>query len=452
MTQAVAALAWAAFTGQLAGSTGSFSSGTMVLEATTPGNVTCSSSNTSAPVSSNSARCPGDLLPIGVVGLNPTSASTTVRGLGTAVPTTATLGAPSCGVEQALDGDAHDTALAMGGVTYGTPGPLGGAGVTFDGSTGWFESTSSYAMPAAMTLLVWFEAAPGASGTIFSLSDSQFDASASASDLNLWIDASGHLVWGIDTLDAQGAQQASEVTSTAAVTDGGWHLAAATYGGTTSTLTLDGATQGTTPAGGTGLASFSGWYPSIGWGPEGSTGWADPPPSAFFGGTLSLVSLSPSAASAAQVAALAAAPSPSAYEGALSSDAPTTENWEMADSGTQAYTGAVAVSGGGTTAPCQRVEVTVQEQQGATDTCAAPAAPGACGAPSPGTLLSDLTGGVPLVVPTSTSPVTLTVTVELTGPSPTGVTGLDLLPGLAIDSARAGWTAGLSYPTQSVQL
>ena len=38
----------------------------------------------------------------------------------------------------------------------------------------------------------------------------------------------------------------------------------------------------------------------------------------------------------------------------------------MADSGTQAYTGAVPISGGGTTLPCQRVEVTVEQVQGAT--------------------------------------------------------------------------------------
>ena len=74
-----------------------------------------------------------------------------------------------------------------------------------------------------------------------------------------------------------------------------------------------------------------------------------------------MVSLSPSAASGAQISALAGSASTAAYESALSSDVPPTENWEMADSGTQAYTGAVAVSGGGTTVPCQRVEATVEE-------------------------------------------------------------------------------------------
>ena len=89
-----------------------------------------------------------------------------------------------------------------------------------------------------------------------------------------------------------------------------------------------------------------------------------------------MVSVSPSAASGAQIAALAGSASTAAYESALSSDAPPTENWEMADSGTQAYTGAVAVSGGGTTLPCQRVEATVQEAEAGTTSCVLPAGPG----------------------------------------------------------------------------
>ena len=244
-----------------------------------------------------------------------------------------------------------------------------------DGSTGWFESTSSYSTPGAFTLLAWFKAGSGASGTIFSLSNSEFDSGATASDLNLWIDPSGRLVWGVDTLDAQAVETPIEVTSANPVNDGTWHLAAATYSGVSSTLYVDGASQGSAQAG-SAIATESGWFPSIGWGPEGSTGWADPPSSAFLGGSLAMVSLSPAALTAAQVAGLAGAASAGAYESALSSDAQPTDNWEMADSGTEAYTRAIPVIGGGTTLPCQRVEVTVEEVQGGATSCAVPAGAG----------------------------------------------------------------------------
>jgi hypothetical protein len=165
-----------------------------------------------------------------------------------------------------------------------------------------------------------------------------------------------------------------------------------------------------------------------------------------------MVSLSPSAASAAQIAALAGSASTSAYEGALSSDAPPTENWEMADSGTQAYTGAVAVSGGGTTMPCQRVEATVEEVTAATTSCVLPAGPGSCPALSPTNLLSSLADMKPLTAPTTVASAQLTVTLALTTSSPPGVAGLDLLPGLDFGVSRTGWSANLVYSGASVEM
>jgi hypothetical protein len=298
--------------------------------------------------------------------------------------------------------------------------------------------------------LAWFKASSGATGTIFSLSNSQFDTGATSSDLNLWVNASGKLVWGIVTLGALGVNVDSEVTSTGAVTNGSWHLAAATFSGLTSTLYLDGTSQGSALAV-TGILGYTG-YASIGWGPEGSTGWSGPPTSAFFGGSLALVSLSPSAATGAQISTLAGEASTSAYETALSSDAPPAENWEMADSGTQAYTGTVNVSGGGTTTPCQRVEVTVQQVQSATTSCAVPAGAGSCPAPAGTTLLASLSTAAALDVPTPSASVSLTVKFALTGSSPAGVAGLHLLPGFTLSASRTGWSAGLAYTGANVLL
>jgi hypothetical protein len=450
LTLTGAGLAWAGFDGQLANSNGTFSTGTLLLGGVTPVGVSCTSSSTVAPITTNSATCPGDPLPTGPLRTTGSAATTTLSEPGTIDPTAAAV-STSCGVAQLVDADAHDTALAMGGVTYGQSGPLGATGISLDGSTGWFESTAPYSTPGSFTVLAWFKAAPGASGTIFSLSSSQFDSGSPDSDLDLWIDGSGQLVWGVVTLTALGVPLPSETTSTGTVTDGSWHLAAATFAGLSSTLYLDGTAQGSVPAL-SGLASENGWFPDVGWGPEGAPTWLDGPPSGFFSGSLSMVSLSPSAATGAQLAALAASGSAAAYESALSSDAPPTENWEMADSGTQAYTGAVAVSGGGTTVPCQRVEATVQEVVAGVTTCALPAGPGPCPAPSPTALLSSLASMAPLGAPSTTTPAQLTVTLALTAASPSGVAGLDLLPGLDFGVSRTGWSANLVYASAMVGL
>jgi hypothetical protein len=449
LTLTGAGLAWAGLQGQLANSTGTFSTGTLLLGGVTPVGVSCTSSSTVVPISTNSASCPGDPLPTGTLSTAGSAATTTLSEPGTTDPTAAAVASPTCGVAQLIDAESNDTGLAMGGITYGQSGPLGGTGIALNGSSGWFESTSPYSTPASFTLLAWFKAAPGASGTIFSLSSSQFDDGSPGSDLDLWIDGSGKLVWGVVTLGALGAQVPSEVTSTTAVTDGSWHLAAATFAGVSSTLYLDGTAQGSVPAL-SGLAGESGWYPAIGWGPEGAPSWLDGPPSAFFAGSLAMLSLSPSAATAPQVSALATSASVAAYESALSSDVPPTENCEMADSGTQAYTGAVPVSTGGTTVPCQRVEVTVQEAEAGTTNCLLPAGPGWCPAPSPAALLSSLATLVALDVPTTASPAQLTLTLALTAASPPGVAGLDLLPGLDFGVSRTGWSANLVYAGATV--
>jgi hypothetical protein len=451
LTLTGAGLAWATFQGQLANSTGTFSTGTLLLGGVTPVGVSCTSSSTVTPISTNSATCPGDPLPTGTLSTTGAAAATTLSDPGTIDPTDAAMSSPTCGVAQLIDGESNDTALAMGGVTDGQSGPLGGTGIALDGSTGWFESTAPYSTPGSFTLLAWFKAAPGASGTIFSLSSSQFDSGSPDSDLNLWIDGSGNLVWGVVTLSALGAPLPSEATSTGTVTDGSWHLAAATFSGLSSSLYVNGTLQGSVPVV-SGLAAESGWYPAIGWGPEGAPTWSDAPPSAFLSGSLAMVSVSPSAATGAQISALAASASPAAYESALSSDAPPTENWEMADSGTQAYTGAVAVSGGGTTLPCQRVEATVQETEAGTTSCVLPAGPGSCPALSPTTLLASLATMAPLVAPTTAAPAQLTVTLALTAPSPPGVAGLHLLPGLDFGVSRTGWSANVIYASASVEL
>jgi hypothetical protein len=112
----------------------------------------------------------------------------------------------------------------------------------------------------------------------------------------------------------------------------------------------------------------------------------------------------------------------------------------------------VAVSGGGTTLPCQRVETTVEEVKAGTTSCVLPAAPGSCPAPAPTTLLSSLVDMAPLAAPTTAAVAQLTVTFALTAASPPGVAGLNLLPGLDFGVSRTGWSANVIYANATVEL
>jgi len=58
----------------------------------------------------------------------------------------------------------------------------------------------------------------------------------------------------------------------------------------------------------------------------------------------------------------------------------------------------------------------------------------------------------PLVAPTTAAPAQLTVTIALTAPSPPGVAGLHLLPGLDFGVSRTGWSANVIYASASVEL
>jgi hypothetical protein len=298
--------------------------------------------------------------------------------------------------------------------------------------------------------LAWFKVASGATGTIFSVSNSQFTTGASSSDLNLWVNASGKLVWGVVTLGKAGAQTKSEVTSAATVTNNSWHFVAATFGGLTSTLYLDGSSAGSV-SGLTGILASTG-YVSIGWGAEGATSWTGPPTSAFLTGSLSMVSISPATITGSQVTTLNGETSATNYETALTSSLAPSENWQMNDTGAVAYTGAVNLSAGGTATPCQRVEVTVQQVQSGVTTCAAPSGVSACPAPANPPLLSSLSTAAAVDDPTTAASVALTITMKLTAASPAGLLGLHLLPGITFSAARPSWTAGLTYSSASVAI
>jgi hypothetical protein len=105
---------------------------------------------------------------------------------------------------------------------------------------------------------------------------------------------------------------------------------------------------------------------------------------------------------------------------------------------------------------CDSTEVTVQETQGASSTCVYP--PLAVGTPCPalssGYLLSGIGTRTNSVAPTAASPVTVTIKMELTVASGDAVWRLHLLPALAFSTktGSTSWSAGVSYPSASVEM
>ena len=91
---------------------------------------------------------------------------------------------------------------------------------------------------------------------------------------------------------------------------------------------------------------------------------------------------------------------------------------------------------------------------GATTTCVYPAGAGACAAPSATKLLTGL-GVRSFTAPTSSTPVTIKITMELTAAAATTLAGLQLLPCMAFATTAVSgtvWAAQISYPGAMVLL
>jgi hypothetical protein len=325
------------------------------------GTTTCASSSVAAPAgafSTDAAQCATGLSASGgatgltIAGQSTTTASsatTTIVSSGSVAPTNLTTTATACGVAQISDTAAGgtDTALLYGGATYGTRfAPLNSTAMTFDGTDAWGETLNSIAGPNTFTLTAWFRTT--ASGSIMGFSNAQGVTGQSDWDRMLWVDPSGHVVFG--TYPSGFAT----VTSPGSYADGNWHMAAATVSSTGGTLYVDGAAVAT--AGNmTGGQAYSGWW-HIGWS-NAVTSWPDLPTSAFFPGSIADLADFPTALTAAQIGALYTASgsavgvaynpatptnftNPGTYNTLQAADGPT-DVWAMSENGGTPYTAAL---------------------------------------------------------------------------------------------------------------
>ena len=246
--------------------------------------------------------------------------------------------------------------LPRHGTTFSTSGgPMTGSGfVSLDGGAG--GAPGGYATSAGSSSLpvlavgttsgvgVWFKAAPGTTGPLFSFGASPANGTGSA-DRALYLDATGKLRF---TWNLAGSTATSSGSGFA---DNAWHFAYVTLGGTLGLLPriqlwVDGTQQADT----TGpllsvLNSYLGYW-HLGWAPTSVTGLST---------AYATVSLSNfvvlNSASAPNGTTLGKPTTQAAFNSAT---AGATDHWLLADPGTTTFSGVLPAT---MTAPCTRVNI-----------------------------------------------------------------------------------------------
>jgi hypothetical protein len=321
--------------GLAGGANGESQSASLQLKATTG----ASSCNSSA--SGVTACASGSPVPTGSLSSSSSlSATTTLSSPGSATASSAQMASATCGVAELADtgsdaswsGSGSNTALAVGGLSYQASGPLSSQAITTDGSTGWAETTGGYTNPETFTILAWFKTS-SASGSIIGFSNSQ-TAPASATDYDrmLWIDPTGHVVWGV-----YNPFSTYEATSSSTYANGAWHFLAATLGSAGQQLYLDGALAGSSSN--TSAQNYSGWW-SIGLSGAANGNWGDSPSNPYFNGSLAQIAIIPSQLSSTQIANLYADNTLSSYTTAVNAVSPVND-WALGDSGSIPYEGSI---------------------------------------------------------------------------------------------------------------
>ncbi len=193
-----------------------------------------------------------------------------------------------------------NTGNGIGTFSLDPNGVLGSPATLFNGtsyiqtSTG--PPTAFYSSPGPQTFSIaaWFKTTT--SGSIIGFSNSQTDTGQSSWDRQLWIDPTGHLVFG---LYPNGIY---ELKSPNTYNDGNWHYVVVTVepvnatnatvqmyvdgnlvAGSTNDETLPGS------AGGNPAQVYGGWW-HLGWSNAGQ-GWPDSPTNSFFTGSLSDITI-----------------------------------------------------------------------------------------------------------------------------------------------------------------
>jgi hypothetical protein len=316
-----------------------------------------------------------------------------------------------------------NSGTAESGTTLGVGGPtsLGGSAISLNGSTGYVETTKSYVNPSGISEMAWFETSSSSGGSVMGLTDAKTDTATSDWDRTIWVDNSGHVVYEV----WNGAAQ--ELTSANTYNNGQWHFVVAEIGAAGEQLWVDGAEVGVNTAI-TSTNSYTGYW-HLGWGD--TVNYTDPPTDDFFTGLLAQAAIVPTQLSASQISTLYSAGNAAAFELDMAQLTPTSY-WPLNDSASGI---------------CGTTEITVQQTVGSTNTCIYPSAAGTCAVPS-STYLLTLLGAHTMTAPTAASPVTITITMELTATPPAGELGLHEIANFSFGTALSSmsWSAQIAYP------
>jgi hypothetical protein len=234
------------------------------------------------------------------------------------------------GSDASWGGSGSNTALPLGGLTYGSSGPLSSQAITLNGSTGWAETTGAYTGAGTFTILAWFKTS--ASGSIIGYSNNTAPGAANNYDRMLWVDPTGHLVWGIYN------SATDEATSSSSYANGAWHLAAASFGSAGMQLYVDGTLAGSNSN--ATASNYSGWWSIGDSAVDNNGGWPDDPASAYFNGSLAQIAIVPSQLTGTQISNLYADNTLSSYTSAVNALSPVND-WALNDSGAVPYEGSV---------------------------------------------------------------------------------------------------------------
>lgn len=330
-----------------------------------------------------------------------------------------------------LSGSANN-ATAYGGVTSSASGPLSsGASASFDGSTGYVQTTTSNNWQT-FTAAAWFKTSNGygSGGAILGMADAQGNTGLLDWDRIIWMDNSGKIVFGVNP----GAFQM--LTSSSSYNDGNWHFVVAELGSSGMQLYVDGTRVGYN-ASVTSAQNFSGYW-HIGW--DSLVNWTDPPTSYYLNGSIAGAAIFTTQLSSTLVSALYNASNFSNYSGTVINDG-ATAYWPL------------------TAQPnaCSAALVTVSITTGGTTTCVLPPKTSgtACPSASSGGLpLTDLTTAVmpTTVTVAANGTATLNLNVADNGSLASALSATDVQADATVSAADNAWQAGAVYSNSLSQL
>jgi hypothetical protein len=299
-----------------------------------------------------STACSGSVLPAGASTSGTVTGTDSITDNGTAIAASlsASVSAASCAPVK-LDNTkaAGDVMLPRYTPTFRAADPFGGTNaITLDGSSYAAAVTPDQQRSVngqTYAVGVWFKAADGQQGPLFSIDTSPVNASTSnGDDRTVYLGADGKLNF---VYSATG----QKLTSGSAYDDDTWHFVYVTLADTVAGTTVQMSADTRTPVSATNLlTSFTtvNGYWHLGW---GSTALMGSGTSAFFAGSLSNLVVFNSGSAPAQptAAQLASQSAFSTWAGSA------TDAWLLGDSGTTTYTGSNPVIG--STSPCTYLNV-----------------------------------------------------------------------------------------------